>query len=149
MGGKIVLSSSIFWLKAAGVLQLLTAVFHLIGTFSNNVPKNETESQLENLLTTYKFDLGGGFSRTLYEISLSMSLSFTLLCLFAGVLSWYVSLQIEIPPAFQKGMTTIQIVVFTILSGLMIRYTFLPPIICTVLIVICLLTSLARKIDGE
>ena len=137
---KAMLGSFTFWLKAAGVMQLLTSVFHLLGTLSSRAPANATEEQLETLVKTYQFDLGLGFSRTMYDISFSMSLCFTLLCLFAGVLNWYIAVQ-DMPPTVVKGITTIQLVIFAILFGLMVRYTFLPPIVCTGLIVILLIAA--------
>lgn len=53
-----------FWLWAAVVFQLLTAVFHSLSLFVSPEPANETERQIQTLITTYKIDAGAGFHPT-------------------------------------------------------------------------------------
>jgi hypothetical protein len=134
------LKSFTFWFKVAATMQLLTAAFHIIGLTMKPNPKNKTEKQLFYLVRDYKFDMGAGMQRTYHDIHFSMSLCFTLLCIFSGILNWYLTKQ-NLPTATTIGIINIQLIIFSILFFLMLRYTFLPPIISTGLIVGFLLVA--------
>ena len=122
-------------------MQYLTAALHSTGLFIEPAPANETEAQLEKLMSTYKMELGAGFHPTMESLFLSMSMSFTLLCIFGGVLNHY--LWKRNPEAsLLKGIVMIQTIIFGLVFVDMIFFTFLIPIICTGLIFVALLLSL-------
>src|SRR5215813_10768491 len=77
------------WLKTASVFQFLTALFHTATLFVTPTPNNETEKQLYNLMSTYKFDFGAGFHRTMDEMILALSTCLSLLCMLAGLINFY------------------------------------------------------------
>jgi hypothetical protein len=130
------------WLKIAIIFQFINAIFHTISLFITPQPNNETEKQLYSLMDTYQFDLGAGFHRTMNELTLVFSACLCLLCLLGGLLNWYL-LRKKIEPGIMKGVITINLVVFGILSVLTILFTFLLPIISIGLITVFLILSLA------
>lgn len=80
-----------FWLWAAVIFQLLTAVLHSLSLFVRPEPANETERQLLMLQTTCKMDAGGGFQPTFSNLFTAQLLFFVCLsawradqCLFAA-----------------------------------------------------------------
>ena len=91
-------------------------------------------------MDTYKFDLGTGFHRTMGELTLVFSACLCLVCLLGGLLNWYL-LRKKVDPEIMKGVITINLIVFGILFGLTVAFTFLLPIIQTGLIVLFLILS--------
>ena len=128
------------WLKTAVVFQFISAIIHAISLFVSLPPNNETEKQLFTLMDTYKFDFGAGFHRTMGELTLALSACFTLVCLLAGLLNWYL-LRKKVDPQIMKGVITINLVVFGILFVLVTRFAFLMPVIFIGLIILFLVLS--------
>ena len=122
-------------------MQYLTAAVHSAGLFVDAAPANDTEAQLDNLMKTYKMDLGAGFHPSMDNLFLSMSVSFTLFCLFGGILNNYL-LKRKSEDSLLKGIVAIETVIFGIDFVIMVFFTFLIPIIFTGLIFITLLCSL-------
>ncbi|HKR05066.1 MAG TPA: hypothetical protein VJY62_10580 [Bacteroidia bacterium] len=129
-----------FWLKAAIILQLLTAGLHSLSFLNNPLPENESEKQLMDLMNTYKKDLGGGFDPSMNDILISLSACLPLLCILGGWINLYL-LKKKADENILKGVVGINVIVFGACFILMAIFTFLPPIICTGLIFIFLLLS--------
>lgn len=129
-----------FWLWAAIVLLLLTAVIHTTTLFITPEPQNDTERQLLNLLAGYKQDFGAGFQRTLKEIFIALSASFSLICLLGGLTLLRINRN-GVDLRLMKGVVGVHAFVFGLCFFLMAAYTFLPPIILTGLIFLCLLVT--------
>lgn len=126
-----------FWLWAAVVFQLLTAVFHSLSLFITPVPQNETERQLFDLMTSYKLDAGGGFHPSIRNLTTALSSCFSLLCLLGGLTNAYL-LRKKVVADLVKGLVRIQLVVFGLCFVIMATFTFLPPIVLSGLIVLAL-----------
>ena len=77
------------WLKAASILQILTAAVHSLSFIASPQSTDETEKQMIDLMTTYKMNMGAGFTPTMFDIFNSVSAGFALLFLFGGVMNWY------------------------------------------------------------
>jgi hypothetical protein len=122
-----------FWIWGTIVTQFLTSVFHSLSFFAKQEPTNETEKQLIDLVSNYKADLGMGFHRSFAELFTALSLCFTLICLFAALLNWYLHRK-RIAAELWKGVLMIQVVIFGAVAAAMLIFTFAPPIICTLLI---------------
>lgn len=129
-----------FWLWAAVVFQLLTALIHSISFFVTQIPNNETERQILELMATYKLDMGGGFHPTTANLLTALSSCFSFLCLFAGLTNAYL-LKKKMLPELMKGILLINVLVFCAVFVVMAIFTFLPPIILTGLIFVCLVLS--------
>ena len=132
-----------FWLKTAITLQIVTGIFHLLSFINNPEPKNESEKQLFDLMTNYKFDLGSGFHRSMEDLMNSFSIAFTLFLFFSGILNLFL-LRNDLPQKTMKGVIMINFFAYLICFIAMSILTFLPPIICTGLIVVMLLIAYLR-----
>jgi len=138
-----------FWLKAAIALQFVTGIFHLLSFISSPDPKNDSEKQLFDLMTNYKFDLGSGFLRSMEDLMNSFSIAFALFLFFSGILNLFL-LRSNLPKKTMKGVIMINFLAYLICFIAMSLLTFLPPIICTGLIVTMLLIAylqLNKEID--
>ncbi len=129
------------WLWIATIAQYLTAALHSTGFFIEATPTNNTEAQLLKLMKTYKLDLGAGFHPSMDNLFMSMSISFTLLCIFGGVLNHYL-LKRKPEISLLKGLVIIETITFGLVFVTMVALTFLIPIICTGVIFLALLGSL-------
>lgn len=129
-----------FWLVLAIVFLFLTALIHGSSLFLQPAPQNETERQLIELMTSYKQDFGAGFKRSTKELVTALSSCFSLVSLLGGLTLTYL-LRKRVEPALLKGIAAIHAGVFGVCFAIMVAFTFLPPIILTGLIFICLLIS--------
>lgn len=130
----------LFWLKSAVALQLITGVFHLLSFLNTPKPANDSEKQLLDLMSNYRFDLGAGFHRSMEDLMNSFSIAFTLLLFFSGILNLFL-LRSDLPDKTMKGVVLINVLTYLICFISMSILTFLPPIICTGLIVMTLFMS--------
>ena len=124
-----------FWIWGLITTQLLTAVFHSISFFISPEPANETEKNLNEVLNNYKMDMGAGINRSLADLILSLSVCFTLICLLAAIINWYFKKK-QISNDLWKGLLLIEMIIFGILFLVILKFAFLPPMICTGLIFI-------------
>jgi hypothetical protein len=129
-----------FWLAAAVLFQLITAVVHFISLFIRPVPEDETELQLLTMLASYQKNLGAGFLRTYSDLLTAMSSCFAFLCLLAGLTLGYLMCK-QVEPAVMKGVIAINVGIFGAAFVVMAVFTFLPPIILTGLIFVNLLAA--------
>lgn len=118
------------WLIAALVFQLLTGFVHSISFFIPMQATQESEKLLVELFTSQKLDMGAGFSRTLYQIFMAVSISFSLLFLFGGFLNWFL-VRKKISTDIIRTIISIQSVIFGICFITTMKFAFLPPIILT------------------
>lgn len=129
-----------FWLAAAVLFQFITAILHSLSLFINVPPSNDTEAQLQTLITTYHMNAGAGFSPTYSDLFTALSSCFTFLCLFAGLTNGYLLLK-HAEPSLMKGILAINVAIFGVVFLVMAVFTFLPPIVCTGVIFINLLAA--------
>ena len=124
-----------FWIWGTIIFQILTAAFHSLSFFIKPVPQNETEKQLFDLMDNYKPDAGMGFHPSFANFFMGLSLCFTLICLFGGILNWYFKKK-NLAANLWKGLLLIEMIIFGAVFVGMAVFTFLPPIVCTALILI-------------
>ncbi|MFM9903757.1 MAG: LIC_13387 family protein [Pyrinomonadaceae bacterium] len=129
-----------FWFSAAIIFQLMVGVLHALSLFIASRPANETEQQMLMLITTYRMDLGAGFSPTYANLFTAVSSCFTFLCLYAGLTNGYL-LWKHTEPAVMRGIIGINVAIFGVVFLTMAFFTFLPPIVFTGLIFVNLLAA--------
>jgi len=118
-----------FWFSAAVLFQLLTGLIHSVSLFVNSEPANETERQLDTLISTYKMDLGAGFHPTYSSLFLALSSCFTFLCLFAALTNGYLLFK-HTEPNVMKGIIAINVVIFGAVFAMMAFFPFSAPCVC-------------------
>ena len=134
-----------FCIWAAIIFQLLTAAFHSLSFIIKPVAANGTEEQMLKLVNTYKMNMGNGIFRTFSQLFNSLSASFTLICLFGGLLNWFLKRK-NIPPGIWKGVLLIESIIFGTLFLVVLLFAFLPPMICMGLIFIsCVAAWISAK----
>ncbi len=129
-----------FWLSAAVLFMLITAVLHSLSLFVSPAPENDTERQMLSLITTYKMDAGAGFQPTYSNLFTALSSCFSFVCLLGGLTLGYLMIK-HTEPKLMKGVIGINTVIFGAIFVVMAVFTFLPPIVCTGLIFINLLLA--------
>ena len=114
-------------LSSGAVIALLCALAHTIGHLAGpDAPKNATEKQLLDLLTSYAFEVPGG-QRTLWQFMTGFSWTFSVLFLLLGVLPLAVlRLRPEDGPLLRliAGLETIAC---GLLLAISLRYFFVAP----------------------
>lgn len=146
---KAMLKRYTFWLSAAVVFQLITALVHSLSLFIKPEPANETERQMHELVSNYRMDAGAGFHPTFSDLFTALSSCFTFVCLLGGLTLGYLLLK-HPEPKLMRGVIGINLVVFGAVFVVMLVFTFLPPIICTGLIFFNLLAAyvLVPKVES-
>jgi hypothetical protein len=124
-----------FWLWATVICQLLSAAIHSLSFFLDSEPANDSERQLDTLMTTYKINAGAGFHPTMMGLFNALSIGFLLLCVLGGLLNLYLWKK-KIPMDIMKGVVGINCIVFGVCFCFMAALTFLIPIVSTGLIFI-------------
>ena len=117
-----------FWLWLAVVFQLLNAFGHSLSFLIPQVPTNETERQLLELMGTYRLDMGAGFHRTTHQLFTALSACFPLFYLL-GALNNIYCLKTRVDARVLRGLLLIQVIVFGIAFGVIVVFAFLPPIV--------------------
>lgn len=128
------------WFKAGAIAQCVTGCIHSLSLVSSPEPKNDTEKQLFELMSGYAFDMGAGFSSTMDDFMNSFSISFSLFLFFSGILNLFL-LRSQLPAKTLRGVVLINLVAHSICFITMSVLTFLPPIVCTGVIVLLLLLA--------
>jgi metal-dependent HD superfamily phosphatase/phosphodiesterase len=116
-----------FWVWLAVVFQLLNAAGHSLSFFITQVPTNETERQLLELMGNYQLDMGAGFHRTTHQLFTALSACFPLFYLL-GALNNIYCLKTRVEPSVLRALLAIQVIVFGIAFGVIVVFAFLPPI---------------------
>ena len=129
-----------FWLTAAIVFLALNTVLHTASLFISPPATDDTERQLIDLLTTYKFDLGLGFHPTFGDMFTALSSCFSFVCLLAALTLGYLMLK-RVGPAIMKGILGINVLVFGGIFLVMAVFTFILPIVLSGLIFVNLLMA--------
>jgi hypothetical protein len=128
------------WIWAAIVMLFLTTAFHTSSFFVENVPQNDTEKQLHELITTYKKDLGLGFNPSFSDLFTALSSCMSFLCLLSAVSLLFITRR-KAPVAIIKGIVGINLLIYAAGFIVMLLFTFIMPIACFALITLFLLLS--------
>ena len=131
------LSDFSFWIWGTITTQLLTAFFHSLSFISPAKPRNDMEKQLVEIITKYKLDMGAGIKRSFYNLFIGVSSCFTIIYIMGAALNWYF-VQKGVSADVWEGLLLIQLIAYSIVFILQVRFTFLPPIIVTGLVVLFL-----------
>lgn len=129
-----------FWIKAAILFQALTSLAHSMSFFFTPVGENDTERQLIALMQSYQSDMGAGFAPSTQDILTAFSACFLLLYLLGALINWQL-LRVKADLITWKGIIHINLFVYGICFGVMACFTFLPPVILTGLVFLCLLIA--------
>ena len=125
---------------AGGVWLLILGVVHSLSLIKPLAPQNDTERQLIDLMTNYKFNLAGSM-RSMGNLLTGFSVSFMLAALILGALGLVLRQQ---PEALLKRVALVYVLWLAAMAAVTIRYFFVFP---TTFLVIALLLFLVSWIQ--
>ena len=105
---------------------LFLGLVHSISLFNKQVPANDTERQLLNLMTDYRFDVMGS-SRSMHDFLRGFSISFMLAALGFGVLDL---LLFGERPALLKRLALVNAIWLASMTVVSRHYFFIVPTSC-------------------
>lgn len=116
---------------------IATAVIHMAGQLAPRpAPATDTEALLQQLLTTYEKDFGGGFRRTTADFLNGFSISFSVFLAWVGVLALLAVRRQHADARYMRKVTW----ACTLFSGAMLIVSilcfFLPPTVCLAVVFI-------------
>ncbi len=133
----------LFWLRTAALLQLLTGAIHALSFLRTPDPKNDTERQMMDLMSTYRIDMAP-FHPTMQHILEALSSCFSFLYILGGLTILFLSGK-GLSPETWKGLTGIHVLIFGASFLVMLLLTFLPPIVLTGLVFVALCFAYATN----
>lgn len=126
--------------KAGGIWLLVLGAVHSLSLVRPLAPQNDTERQLIDLMTNYKFNLAGSM-RSMGDLLTGFSVSFMLAALVLGALALVLRRQ---PAALLKRVAQVYVLWLAAMTAVTIRYFFIFP---TTFLVIALLLFLASWVQ--
>lgn len=118
--------------KAGAVTLVLLGLVHALSLFEKPVPANETEKQLLDLMTNYRFNLMGSV-RSMSDLLRGFSTSFMVSALGLGMLDFLLSRE---RAGLLKRVALINTIWLAVMTAVSLRWFFAAP---TVFIVVELL----------
>jgi hypothetical protein len=110
--------------KTGGVWLLILGAVHSISLFRDLVPANDTERQLIDLMTSYKFNIMGSL-RSMSELMRGFSIAFMLAPLAFGVLDLMLARE---RAGLLKRVALVQIIWLAAMIVVALRYFFAAPL---------------------
>jgi hypothetical protein len=104
-------------------VMVLLGIVHILSLFAMPVPANDSEKQLADLMSNYRFDMMGSM-RTMNELLRGFSISFLVAAIVMGSLS--LALRHE-RPALLKKLALINTIWLAVLTTISVRYFFAAP----------------------
>ena len=118
--------------KLGGVVLVLLGSVHAISLFEKLVPANDTEKQLLDLMTSYRFNLMGS-SRSMNDLLRGFSISFMLAALGFGALDLVLSGERS---GLLKRVALVNAIWLAAMTAISVHYFFVAP---TAFLVVALL----------
>jgi hypothetical protein len=123
--------------KAGALWLLILGAVHSTSLFMKQVPANDTERQILDLMTSYRFNLMGSL-RSMSDLMRGFSVAFMLAPLALGVLDLMLSRE---RAGLLKGVALVQIIWLAAMIVVALRYFFAVPL--SFLVVALLIFALA------
>ena len=121
---------------------LATAVIHLAGHLAGpQAPVNDTERQLVELATAYRFALPGGAERSLMDFMNGYSLTYALLVATIGGVGLVVEKRGRDDVTLMSGVARMFAVCTVVLLGISLSKFFIVPTLCIAVMAVCFLVA--------
>lgn len=116
------------FLEIASYLMILIGIMHSIGHFTQQPPHNDTEKQLLDLMRNYHFDIVGALNRTMEDILMCFSWTFSLFSISTGIMGLFLIRQ-NIEPKILRKIFFLTFVFVTLFLVINIRFAIVIPIV--------------------
>lgn len=131
------------------IAALLTAALHMAGHLAGPPPPaNDSERQLLDLATNYKFLWPGGASRSLLDFQSGFSLTFATLLATIGGVGLVVMKRGSSDPLLMLGVARVFALGSAVLLVISLTYFFIIPTTCIALVAVCFAISSVAAPDG-
>jgi hypothetical protein len=132
------------------IAALLTAALHMVGhLLGPQAPANDTERQLLDLMTSYRFALPGGASRSILEFQTGFSLVFALFLATVGGVGLVVRQRASHDPALALAVARVFALSMAVLLVISLTHFFIIPTICIALVAVCFAIASVSAPEGE
>jgi hypothetical protein len=108
---------------AGGIWLVLIGLVHALSLIGKQVPANDTEKQLLELMANYRFDLMGSM-RSMGELLRGFSIAFLLAALVMGALDLVLSRE---RAGLLKRVALVNVIWLAAMTGVAVRYFFVLP----------------------
>jgi hypothetical protein len=127
------------WLFKVGCwTAVVTAAIHLAGQLSGGPPpQNDTERQLNELATTYRFAFPGGAQRSFQDLMTGFSLAFSILLSAMGAIGLMVEKRGQSDQPLMSAVARTMAGTGLVMVVISMYYFFIVPTMCLALITIC------------
>lgn len=126
------------WIRAGAVGLLVVAVLHAVGHFSGG-PADPAAAALEKTMRDYRFEIMG-MHPSAHDITQSLSLTMTVMLLFAGTIDLALFGAVATDPRAMRRLALINAVGVAVLAALFAYYRIPPP--CATLAVVGVLFTI-------
>lgn len=109
--------------KAGAAVLILLGLLHSLSLFEKPLPANDTERQLLDLVTNYKFNLMGS-ARSMDDLMRGFSISFMVAALGFGILDFILSGE---RAGLLKRVALINAIWLAVMTAVSLRYFFAAP----------------------
>ena len=128
---------------------LLTAAVHMAGHLSGPPPAGtDTERQLLDLMTTYRFPLPGGATRSVLELQSGFSLVYALFLATIGGGGLVIQQRAATDPIIVLATARVLAVSAAILLVISLTHFFIIPTMCIALVAVCFAISSVAAPEG-
>lgn len=110
------------------LIELITVPVHLFGMLHKQVPSNDQEKMLYDLLHNYRFDLGAGFVRTMSDFLIGFGLIYAVFFLVLGLINVFAIRQAG-DSAFLRTLCWLNMLLLAACTLLALKYFFLVPLL--------------------
>lgn len=126
-------------------LAFLTAALHLVGHLSGpQPPANDTERQIVQLMTDYRFAMPGGGSRSMMDFMNGFSLTFGLFVATMGGVGLIVARRGTDDPVLMLGAARALAGSTAVLLVISLTHFFIVPTICIAAVAVCFAMASVR-----
>lgn len=122
------------------VVQLASVVVHFLGMLSNRAPSDDQGKMLDDLMHSYKFNLGAGFVRTMSDFFLGFGLVYGVLILFLGLINLFAIRQ-AVSPRFLRSLCWLNVLCMAAVAAIAFKFFFLPPLLFAVVPLLAFLVA--------
>ena len=128
---------------------IATAGLHMVGHMSGPMPAtNDTERQLLDLATTYRFPMTGGSERSLMDLMNGLSLAFSVLLALTGGLGLVIRKRCHDDGPTMLAAARALAGASVVLAAISLMYWFIVPSMMLALMAFCFLFAAVRPPDA-
>lgn len=130
------------WIRAGAIGLLIVAALHAVGHFSGG-PPDPAAAALERSMRDYHYEIMG-MHPSAHDITQSLSLTMTVLLLFAGTIDLALFGAVATNPRSMRRLAFINVLGVAALAGLFAYYRIPPPFVTLAVVGVLFTIGLAR-----